>query len=179
MSLNFRRSNAVIAIAAAASLAGKEGYFYKLDDAGKAVIIDAATDVPHGLIGNVRADGMEISAIVLGNSAIGTVPIKLGGNVTDLRKDLTLKADGSVEADDGAGARVIVARPLETGSTDEFIECVLLFPRKLGAAVALTSTNGTAAAASASLSDLAAEAEKIGDDVRAIHAALVTAGFFA
>lgn len=39
-------------------------------------------------------------------------------------------------------------------------------------AVTLTSTNGTAAAASANLANLAAEAEKIGDDVRAIHAAL-------
>lgn len=43
-------------------------------------------------------------------------------------------------------------------------------------AVSLTSTDGTAAAASASLSNLAAETEKVGDDVRAIHAALVTAG---
>lgn len=42
--------------------------------------------------------------------------------------------------------------------------------------VALTSTNGTAAAASASLANLAAEGEKIGDDVRAIHAALVLHG---
>jgi len=33
-----------------------------------------------------------------------------------------------------------------------------------------------AAAASANLSGLAAESEKIGDDVRAIHAALVSAG---
>lgn len=47
------------------------------------------------------------------------------------------------------------------------------------ATVTLTSTNGTAAAASASLSNLAAEAEKIGDDVRAVHAALVTAGIIA
>lgn len=37
-------------------------------------------------------------------------------------------------------------------------------------AVTLTSTNGTAAGASASLANLAAEAEKIGDDVRALHA---------
>lgn len=43
----------------------------------------------------------------------------------------------------------------------------------------LTSTDGTAAAASASLANLAAEAEKIGDDVRTIHAALVTAGILA
>lgn len=42
----------------------------------------------------------------------------------------------------------------------------------------LTSTNGTAAAA-ADLAALKAEAEKIGDDVRALHAALVTAGLVA
>lgn len=40
---------------------------------------------------------------------------------------------------------------------------------------ALTSTNGTAAAAAADLAALAAEAEKIGDDVRAIHAAALLA----
>lgn len=41
--------------------------------------------------------------------------------------------------------------------------------------IALTSVNGVAAAA-ADLAALKVEAEKIGDDVRAIHAALVTAG---
>lgn len=44
--------------------------------------------------------------------------------------------------------------------------------------VTLTSTNGTAAAA-ADLAALKAEAEKIGDDVRAIHAALVALNAFA
>jgi len=38
--------------------------------------------------------------------------------------------------------------------------------------IAITSTDGTAAAASASVGDLAAEAEKIGDDVRALHTSL-------
>jgi len=42
-------------------------------------------------------------------------------------------------------------------------------------AVTLTSTNGTAAGA-ADLAALKAEAEKIGDDVRAMHAALVNKG---
>lgn len=45
-----------------------------------------------------------------------------------------------------------------------------------GTQATLTSTNGTAAAASANLAGLAAETEKIGDDVRAIHAVLVAAG---
>jgi len=44
--------------------------------------------------------------------------------------------------------------------------------------VTLTSANGTAGAA-ADLTALKAEAEKIGDDVRAVHAALVAAGILA
>jgi len=40
---------------------------------------------------------------------------------------------------------------------------------------ALTSTDGTAAAAAADLAALAAEAEKIGDDVRDVHAAMLLA----
>ncbi|WP_395737422.1 hypothetical protein [Prosthecobacter sp.] len=44
--------------------------------------------------------------------------------------------------------------------------------------VTLTSTNGTFAAA-ADLAAAKAEGEKVGDDVRAIHAALVTAGIIA
>lgn len=41
------------------------------------------------------------------------------------------------------------------------------------------STNGTAAAASANLSGLSAETEKIGDDVRALRVALLAAGIIA
>lgn len=44
----------------------------------------------------------------------------------------------------------------------------------LTAVDALTSTDGTAAAASADLAALAAEAEKIGDDVRALHTVVDT-----
>lgn len=172
----YRRINSVIPLIAATSLAGKEGFLYKLDEDHKAVIVASAADIPHGAILSVSADGLEISAAPLGGNH-GTVLLKLGAAVTDLRKDLTVRANGSVESDDGAGARVIVARPLETGAADEMIECVLLAPRPIGAAVILTSTNGTAASASADLAALAAETEKVGDDVRAMHAALVTAGF--
>jgi hypothetical protein len=171
----YRRINSVIPIAAAVSLEGKEGFFYKLDENNKAVIVSSVEDVPHGLILSVTSDGLEISAAPLGGNH-GTVLVKLGAAVTDLRKDLTVRANGSAESDDAAGARVIVARPLETGAADEMIEAVLLAPRKIGAAVALGSTNGTAGAA-ADLNALKAETELIGDDLRAIHAALVTAGF--
>lgn len=175
MSTLYSRSNSIIAIVCAATMAGLDNYFYKLDATGKAVPIAAVSDVPHGLILAVSADGMEISAAPLGGNH-GTCRVKLGANVTDLRKDLTVRADGSAEPDDGAGPRVIVARPLELGSTDEEIECVLVPARVFGATVALASTDGTAAAA-ADLAGLKAETEHIGDDVRAIYAALVTAGF--
>lgn len=177
MSTLYARATAIIALTAAASLAGKERYFYKLNGSNQAVIVASAADVPDGLIGAVTGDGLEISALKSGGNH-GPVKIKLGAAVTDLRLDLVLRADGTVGPDTGTGARVIVARPLETGEADEEIECVLLKPRVFGAAVALTSTNGTAAAA-ADLAALKAEAEKIGDDVRAIHAALLTAGLLA
>jgi hypothetical protein len=114
MSSLFARANAVIPIVAALTLAGKEGYFYKLDGSNKAVAIAAVTDIPDGLIGAVNTSGLEISAFKQGGNH-GPVFAKLGANVTDLRKDLTLRADGTVESDDGSGDRVIVARPLETG----------------------------------------------------------------
>lgn len=175
MSTIYARNTAIIPIVAALTLAGKEGYFYKLDASNQAIAIAAVTDVPDGLIGDVATDGLEISGLKQGGNH-GTVRVKLGAAVTDLRKDLTLRADGSVESDDSAGARVIVARPLETGAADELIEAVLVPTRKIGAAVVLGSTNGAAGAA-ADLAALKAETELLGDDVRAIHAALVTAGF--
>lgn len=175
MSTLFTRTHAVIPIMAAANLTGKEGHFYKLDAENKAILCDSVTDLPHGLILEGAASGLDISAAPLGGNH-GTVLVKLGGAVSDLRKDLTLRADGTAESDDGSGARVFVARPLETGLVDEKIECVLIPARRVPNGVALTSTNGTAGAAAADLPGLAAESEKIGDDVRAIHAALVSAG---
>lgn len=128
MSTLFARGNAIIPLAAAVSLLGLEGYFYKLDATGKAVALAAATDVPHGLILATSADGLEISAAVLGGNH-GPCRVKVGTNVTDLRKDVTVKADGSVAPDVGTGtARVMVARPLETGNVGELIQAVLIYP---------------------------------------------------
>jgi hypothetical protein len=147
MSTLFARAYAVIPIVAAASLVGKEGYFYKLDNAGKAVLCAATTDVPHGLILSVTTNGLEISAAPLGGNH-GPVKVKLGANVTDLRQNLTLRADATAEQDDGTGPRVIVARPLELGSTGEEIECVLLaakiIPLSVDTLTALAFTAGGA-----------------------------------
>jgi hypothetical protein len=125
----FARESGVIPIkvAVTGALDGKEGHFYKLDASNQAVAIAATTDVPHGVILAVNVAGTEISAAPCGGG-YPPVKLKLGANVTDLRKDLTLRADGSVESDDAAGARVVVARPLETGLDDELIAANLIFP---------------------------------------------------
>lgn len=110
----------------------------------------------------------------------GTVRLKSDGNLTaaHLMKPVRVVDDHTVgipadtDADRPAGLLV---------SLDAGYAFVLVEPETAArgpVTVTLTSTNGTAAAA-ADLAALKAEAEKIGDDVRAIHAALVLAGFIA
>ena len=84
--------------------------------------------------------------------------------------------DGKVQAEPAtAGTYYLVGRALTASGADtNVIEIETCLPVKLVVVAAMTSTNGVAAAASANLSGLAAEAEKIGDDVRAIGAALAT-----
>lgn len=89
---------------------------------------------------------------------------------------LKVANDGKVNnAEEGAAAIPFSSNEAATADGD-VIETV---PTNAGLvdpiAVVLTSTNGTAAGA-ADLAALKTEAEKIGDDVRAIHAALVAAG---
>ena len=96
------------------------------------------------------------------------------GNGTDI-----VRGDALQQAADGklvkhtSGKIVGVAWTGATESGDRF-EAILL-PTSSATAPTLGSTNGTAAAA-ADLAALKAEAELIGDDVRALHAALITAG---
>lgn len=180
---------ALLALTPSADQSALEGYFVKLV-AGVAVLCSATTDIPFGVI----VDGEETtgkSTIAVGAAYPGIVTVKLGaapGNVIAGSR-LTLNADATVNLDDEAGARVIVAIAIQAGAANELIQAVLIRPYSIGAVVltstngtaaaaipgALTSTNGTAAAAAADLAALAAEAEKIGDDVRAIHAAVLLA----
>lgn len=79
-------------------------------------------------------------------------------------------ADG--EVDDVASTNLLVGTALEASSGDGAqVEVLYAVHGPLAAAaqaaVVATSTNGVAAAASADLAALAAEAEKIGDDARA------------
>lgn len=86
----FARTTAVISILAAADLSGKEGHFYKLNEDGNAILCASVADDPHGLILESAPQGGQISAAPLGGNH-GTVLIKLGGVVDDLRVDLVLR----------------------------------------------------------------------------------------
>lgn len=83
-------------------------------------------------------------------------------------------AAGKVQDDPAvAGTYYIVGRALSAAGADgDEFEVETFRPIKYVVLAALTSTNGTAAGA-ADLAALKTEAEKIGDDVRAIGAALV------
>ena len=84
-------------------------------------------------------------------------------------------ASGKVQDEPGsAGTYYRVGRALTAASADgDVIEVEAIAPVKLVVVAAFTSTDGTAAGA-ADLAALKAEAEKIGDDVRALGTALAT-----
>lgn len=138
-----------------------------------AAAVAAASDEPIGCFTdeaaaaedplNVELFGVTNRTLVL----VAKVAITLGADVySDGTGKVTIKPTA-------AGTYWKVGKALTaSGADNDPIEVAVQKPRKLIVIAALTSTNGTAAAASASLANLAAEAEKIGDDVRAIAAAL-------
>lgn len=119
------KTNGLVSMTPAADHSEKEGYFVLGTD-GKATICTATTDKPIGVIvdGEV-ADGKDTIAM-LGATA-GTLQVKLGGSATK-GKHGELMADGTVQDDDGSGARVLVCVFLETGVVGELVEAAPITP---------------------------------------------------
>lgn len=117
------RDTAILSFQTVEDLSAKDGYVVIPDAAnpGKVKLANAADAAPVGVI-TTPADGAEdnVSVAVVGFN--GTVRVKLGGAV-DAFDTLTLKADGTVEAD---GAGTIVAKAMESGAAGELIEAVLV-----------------------------------------------------
>lgn len=149
---------------------------YKLvkkgSDAEHIAIMAATSDEPIGVcVDEPSAAEQPATVEMLGVSA-RTVPVVAGGAITD-GADLYGTSTGAVVVKPtAAGTYWQVGSAIGAWSTGESFTMVPRKPRKLIVIAALTSTNGTAAAASANLANLAAETEKIGDDLRAIAAAL-------
>lgn len=119
------KTNAILALTPSADQTLLEGYFVEVA-AGVASVVNAATDIPLGVI----LDGEDVdgkSSIAVAGGFAGTCKVKLSGAVS--QGDLgQLAADGTVITDSGAGARVIVCRFLEDGVADELVEAVIFLP---------------------------------------------------
>jgi hypothetical protein len=120
----------IIALTPTADQSSSRGLFVEASS-GSAAICNAAADLPIGVI----VDG----APTTGKSSIAVAPglivkVKVTGTspgTIALGTYLTLKNDGTVQADAGSGSRVQVARALEAGAANELIEAVLLPPLTL------------------------------------------------
>lgn len=109
----------------AADLTGKKGFFVEFTS-GNIQLADNAADLPIGVLG----DGDATGGSVITTAAPGTVKVKLSGSPGTVSPGtyLTLVAGGTAGADTGTGARVQVARALESGTADELIEAILVEP---------------------------------------------------
>lgn len=124
------RGNAIIPLTPAADHTDKEGYFVELSS-GNAAIVNATTDIPLGVILEGRPTTGKDSIAISAGGLSGTVKVKVKGSspgTIALGTLLQLHSDGTVLADAGTGARVLVAQALEAGAADELIEAVLFKP---------------------------------------------------
>lgn len=143
------------------------------------VLLCDEDEVPAYVIGDTANSddvtaGVAVACRLLGagqGTALGIASGTIGANVNVFVAD-----GGKLQAEPTtAGTYYLVGKSVTSTSADGqqivFTPCAV---QKLVVIAALTSSNGTAAGA-ADLAALKTEAEKIGDDVRAIGAALATA----
>ena len=159
------------------ALLDKEGFLVALGTAEGTVKLATSVDDAIGVLADKRPGDTHVNVRLLGKG--GTVKVKAGGVIAKDARVIWGTGGKVITRPTGAGIHRTLGRKLSQGNSadGDIIEILdVLEPAKVATVVALTSTDGVAAAASANLSGLAAESEKIGDDVRAIHAALVSAG---
>ncbi len=119
------KTNGLVPMTPAADHSEKEGYFVQ-GTGGKATVCSNVADKPIGVIVDGEADpGLDTIAILGATS--GTLQVKLGGAATKGSHG-ELMADGTVQDDDGSGARVLVCVFLESGSIGELVEAAPITP---------------------------------------------------
>ena len=120
---------AIVPFAPTADQSASRGYFVEASS-GSVAICNAATDIPLGVIVDGGSSTSAKSSIAI--SGAGAVAIvKVTGTspgTINVGTYLTLKSDGTVQADAGSGARVQVARALESAAAGELIAAVLINP---------------------------------------------------
>lgn len=123
------RDKAIIALQPAADHREKRGFFVLSNGA----LPSNATDIPIGII--VQGENTNGIDTVATPAFGGTVKVKLSATPGTVSIGTYLVLDGTtlgaVKADPGTGARVRVARALESGTANELIEAYLVEPTAL------------------------------------------------
>jgi hypothetical protein len=134
-----------------------------------------ASDFPVGIASD-EAEAAEDPVAVQFLNATSLTRKVVASEAIDVGETIYTAASGKVQNEPAAAGtfyRIGVAKQ-DSAADGDVIEIETHAPVKVVVIAALTSTDGTAAGA-ADLAALKTEAEKIGDDVRAIGAALATA----
>lgn len=118
----------VIALTPTADHTSSRGYFVEASS-GSAAIVNAATDLPLGVIVDGQPTTGKSSIALSGSGHVAKVKVTgTSPGTIALGTYLTVKNDGTVQADAGSGARVQVARALESGAANELIDALLINP---------------------------------------------------
>lgn len=123
------RSEAIIPSTHTADFTGLDGYFVETAS-GVDSIVNAVTDIPLGVV----LEGLVKNSTLATQNFHGVVKVKVTPTApgTIVRGTyLTVKTDGTVQADAGSGARTRVARALEAGAAGELIDAYLMEPAAL------------------------------------------------
>lgn len=102
---------------------GARGRFVQTSGA----LVTAATgQVPLGVLTDGGVANARSAVCVSGSGHIAKVRLSATPGTVNVGTFLTLTANGTVAADAGTGARVQVARALESGAANELIDAVIL-----------------------------------------------------
>lgn len=103
------------------------------NSSGSAAIVNAATDIPLGVIADGQPTSGKSSIAISGSGAIAMVKCAATAGTINPGTYLVLDGTtlGAVSADPGSGNRVQVARALETGANNALIAAVLINPVSL------------------------------------------------
>lgn len=120
------RAEAIIPATHVADFTGEDGKFVETAS-GVETIVNAVGDIPLGVI----AEGLPARSTICTPNFGGVVKVKVTGTspgTINRGTYLTVKNDGTVQADAGSGTRVRVARALEAGAANELIDAYLIEP---------------------------------------------------
>lgn len=176
-----RRSGNFSSFVVAAATKLFQGVFAALDGSNRLVAAtDAAARRVIGLMAEEADNSAGAAGDIEGKVEHGLFLVNNGANAltnAHIGKPAFIEDDNTVGSSPGTNA-VVAGIVHEVTSQGVWLWVGVPHVGQVVApeSVTLTSTNGTAAAASANLANLAAEAEKIGDDVRAIYTALKNQG---